>query len=121
MDYSEDKLTEKIIGCFIEVHKVLGPGFLESIYRKALLVELRQGLAARDEVPFDIRYKGELVGQHRVDLIVDDVVITEAKTVHELAPEHYDQLRSYLRATGIRVGLLVNFAKSMAEWRRIEI
>lgn len=101
---------------------MLGPGFLESVYRNALLVELRlQDLQAVTEKPFDIHYKGELVGNHRLDVIVVEQVIVEVKTVHELAPDHYDQLRSYLRATGMRVGLLVNFAKSMAEWRRIEI
>lgn len=121
MECQDDELTEKIIGCIIKVHPVLGPGFLESIYRRALRVELRnQGLPAETEKEYKIYYESEEVGAHRVDIIVVGKVIVETKTVRELDVSHYDQLRSYLKATGLHVGLLANFARERAEYRRVE-
>lgn len=121
MKFTEDKLSEGIIEGIITVHKTLGPGFLESIYRKALLIELRKNnLAAETEKEVVICYEGEEVGRHRLDILVEERVVVELKTVEELSKAHYAQLRSYLKATGLSIGILVNFAKEKADFRRIE-
>ena len=121
MDYQDDKLTETIIECIIKVHQGLGPGFLESVYRNALLLELKRSrLVTEAEKEVIVRYHGEEVGRHRLDLLVEGKVILELKTVDELNPAHYAQLRSYLKATGLPIGLLVNFAKEKADFRRLE-
>ena len=99
----------------------MGPGFLEKVYRKALLVELkRTGMTAESEKRIRIIYEGVLVGVHRLDLVSADTVVVELKTVERLNRHHYAQLRSYLKAAGLRVGLLVNFALAKAEFRRVE-
>ena len=122
MDYHGDKLTEVVIQCVIQVHKKLGPGFLESIYRKALVVELRShGLRVETEKEVVITYEGQEVGRHRLDIVVAGERIVELKTVEDLSKAHYAQVRSYLKATGLNVALLVNFATPMADYRRIEI
>ena len=117
----DDKLTQTIIACIVKVHKVLGPGFLESVYRRALVIELRRsGLAVEVEKEVVIFYEGEEVGRHRLDLIVERRVILELKTVEDLSQAHYAQVRSYLKATGLAVALLVNFSKERSDFRRIE-
>lgn len=121
MGYQEDELTGTIIDCIIKVHKTLGPGFLESIYRKALLIELRRrGLSVETEKEVVIYYQGEEVGQHRLDILVENRAIIELKTVEELSKAHYAQVRSYLKATGLPVAILVNFAGEKADFRRID-
>ncbi|HZB90753.1 MAG TPA: GxxExxY protein [Stellaceae bacterium] len=115
-----DALTYSIIEAIIRVHTVLGPGFVEAIYHRALVIELRKrALAVEHEVEVAIEYDGQMVGRHRLDLIVDRRVIVELKTVEELSKAHYAQVRSYLRATGLPVALLVNFSKEKADYRRI--
>jgi len=115
-----DPLTHRIIEAIIRVHGVLGPGFLESIYHRALGIELtRQGIPTVTELDINIEYEGQPVGRHRLDLVVDGRVIVELKTVEELSKAHYAQVRSYLRATGLPVALLVNFSKEKADYRRI--
>ena len=95
MGDSKNELSETIIGCIIKVHQTLGPGFLESVYRPALMIELRKsGLNAETEKEIQVRYEGEEVGRHRLDILVESTVIVELKTVEELARIHYDQLRS---------------------------
>jgi len=114
-------LTYSIIEAVIKVHSVLGPGFVESIYHRALVIELRErGLAVEHEVEVEIEYDAQLVGRHRLDLVVDRQVVVELKTVEELGRAHYAQVRSYLRATGLPVALLINFSKEKADYRRIE-
>ena len=116
-----DALTFGIIEAVIKVHAVLGPGFVESVYHRALAIELRKrALAVEHEVEVEIEYDGHVVGRHRLDLVVDRRVIVELKTVEELGRPHYAQVRSYLRATGLPVALLVNFSKEKADYRRIE-
>ena len=116
-----DELTQRIIAAVIRVHSVLGPGFLEKVYRRALLVELeRNGLPAENEKRIRIFYEGVLVGTHRLDLVASETVVIELKTVERLTRHHYAQLRSYLNAAGLRVGLLVNFALAKADFRRVE-
>lgn len=119
--YQDDQLTGRIIHGIIRVHQTLGPGFLESVYRKALLLELRQqGLAVDAEKEVVVYYLGHEVGMHRLDLLVAGRVILELKTVENLSYAHYAQVRSYLRAAGLGLALLVNFASDRADFRRIE-
>jgi GxxExxY protein len=119
--YRGDGLTRRVIQCVIQVHQTLGPGFLESVYRRALLIELRkQDLATDTEKEVVIYYDGQKVGRHCVDLIVEGRVIVELKTVAALSKAHYAQVRSYLRATRLDIALLVNFATDRADFRRVE-
>jgi GxxExxY protein len=105
-----EALISKIIGAAIEVHRHLGPGFVESIYEKALSYELQaQGIKARFQQEVVVAYKGIEIGGQRLDLIVEGKVIVELKAVDNLAPIHVAQLLSYMKATGVRAGLLISF------------
>jgi GxxExxY protein len=116
----EDDLTRRIISCVIRVHQDLGPGFLESVYKRALLIEFHeQGLAFDVEKEIVIRYKAQEVGRHRLDLLVQGQVIVEIKAVETLTKAHFAQIRSYLHAAALRTGLLINFAADRADFRRI--
>ncbi|MBW2615601.1 MAG: GxxExxY protein [Deltaproteobacteria bacterium] len=113
-------LSKSIIGAAIKVHKELGPGYLESIYEQAIkLVFTEDGLNFEYQKEIKIEYLGTLVGTHRLDLLVENEIIVELKAVKELADIHFAQLRSYLKATGLKVGLLINFAKPTLEVKRI--
>ena len=106
----ETELTRRIIGCAVEVHRRLGPGLLEGVYESALCIELRtQGVSYSRQVGIPVYYRGELISEHRPDLIVENEAIVEVKSVERLAPIHWAQLLSYLRITGLHVGLLLNF------------
>jgi GxxExxY protein len=121
MTYQQDHLTKTIIECIIKVHKTLGPGFLESIYRKSLLIELRRrNLFVEMEKEITVFYLKQEVGCHRLDMLVEKRVIVELKTVQDLSHAHYAQVRSYLKATNLRIAILVNFSKEKADFRRIE-
>jgi GxxExxY protein len=103
-------LTHKIIGAAMEVHRCLGPGFLESVYEGALCLEMRmRDIPFLSQVMVPVYYKGELVGEGRLDMLVDGEIVVELKSVETLAPIHSVQLLSYLKATNHRVGLLINF------------
>jgi len=104
-------LTHEVLACAYEVHTVLGPGLLESAYRACMERELRlRDLAYEAECPMPIRYKGEALDRgYRADLIIEGKVIVELKAVDKLLPIHYTQLFTYLRLTGLHVGLLINF------------
>lgn len=118
---TEQNCTREIISAIIQVHQTLGPGFLESIYRNALVLELRRrGFRVETEKRIKIFYEGEEVGEHRLDVLVAGTIIIELKTVEDLSKAHYAQLRSYLKATGLKVGILVNFATERADYRRVE-
>ncbi|MFH0939832.1 MAG: GxxExxY protein [Planctomycetota bacterium] len=122
MEYPENLVTERIIQCIIKVHQTLGLGFLESIYRRAMVIELaKQELKVETEKEIVIYYAEEEVGRHRLDVFVENKVIVELKTVEELSKAHYAQVRSYLKATGRKVAILVNFAKEKADFRRVEL
>jgi GxxExxY protein len=113
-------ITYAINGAVFEVNDILGPGFLEKVYENALLVELRrQGLKVKNQVPIKVSYKGEVVGDYTADLLVEDVVIVELKTVENLDRAHKAQLLNYLKATGLHVGLLVNFRHKKADIKRM--
>lgn len=115
-----EDLSKTIIGSAIAVHRELGPGFLESIYEEALKVELLEhGLHFECQKEVKVEYIGVQVGVHRLDLLVADSIVVEAKAVGELSDIHFAQLRSYLRATGLQVGLLLNFSKPTLEIKRV--
>ena len=104
-------LSYKVIGCALEVYKRLGPGLLESIYEKALMKELEyQGIHAENQVPVQVMYRDENLGDGmRLDILVEKSLIIELKSVEEVSKVHYKQLQTYLKLTGLRYGLLINF------------
>jgi len=113
-------LTYKINGAVFEVNRILGPGFLEKVYENALLIELRgMGLKADSQVAIKVYYKDKVVGEYTADILVERKVILELKTVERLDNIHEAQLLNYLRATGIQVGILVNFKHTKAEIKRM--
>jgi GxxExxY protein len=115
-----EDLSKKVVGAAIEVHRELGPGFLENIYEEALKVDLKEhGLHFEAQKEIKIEYLGVVVGMHRLDLVVEEKIIVELKAVDEIADIHLAQLRSYLKATGLKVGLLLNFAKPTLQIRRV--
>ena len=112
--------TRAIIGAAIEVHKVLGPGFVESIYENALCIEMKaRGIAFTKQEVVPIEYKGVEVGEHRLDLLVEDRVVVELKAVSRLDGRHFAQTRSYVQALGLDVGLLLNFGAKKLEIKRL--
>lgn len=114
----ENALTKRVIGAFYDVYNAMGPGFLESVYSNALLMALSdRGIGARAEVPLVVRHRDRVVGHFRADVVVEDRIIVEIKAVSTLAKAHEAQLVNYLRATGIAVGLVLNFGPR-AEFRR---
>ena len=114
-----DELTYAINGAVYEVNKVLGAGFLEKVYEHALMVELdHRGLKAESQVPITVRYKDRVVGEYFADIVVEGQVIVELKAVGKLRGEHEAQMLNYLKATGFKVGLLVNFEYPKAVIKR---
>ena len=110
MEEQINAVTEKIIGCAIEVHRQLGPGLLEALYEAALCVEFElAGLRYRRQAAFPVGYKGRPIGEHRVDLLVEDMVIVELKSVERMDPVFAAQVLSYMKLMGKPVGLLINF------------
>ena len=109
-DVELDRLAHEVIGAAIEVHRILGPGFLESVYHEAFCVELElRGIPFQKEVPVAVPYKGVQIGEGWLDLLVGGKLIVELKAVDELAPIHTAQVISYLKATGLQLALLINF------------
>lgn len=114
-----EELTEKVIGYAMTVHRALGPGFLESVYQKALAHELcKAGLKAECEKPIQVTYDGVVVGNFFADMLIEDAVLIENKAVQTLASAHEVQLVNYLTATGIEIGLLLNFGAGRLEFKR---
>jgi len=115
-----DSLTEHIIGCAFAVSNGLGCGFLEKVYENALAHELRKaGLSVRQQWPIQVCYDGQVVGDYAADLLVEDCVLLELKAVKELDDVHLAQCLNYLKATGLRLCLLLNFGKPKVEVKRI--
>ena len=105
-----DKLTERIIGCAMEVHRNLGPGLLEATYEAALCIELElNGIKHQRQVAIPVIYKGRNIGEYRIDLIVENTVVVEIKSVERVVPVFEAQVLTYLKVTDKRVGLLMNF------------
>ena len=119
-DYPHSDLTEKIIAAAYDVYNAMGRGFLEKVYENALALELRsRGLAAEPQSPIEVRYRGEVVGEYFADLLVEGKVIVEIKAAATLEGAHEAQLLNYLKATGIGVGLLINFGPEIQIKRRV--
>jgi len=105
-----DALAYAVIGAALEVHRVLGPGYIESVYEKALQIELEmRGIPFSPQQVVTVDYKGQQIGEGRLDLLVDNSLVVELKAVEALLPVHSMQLHSYLKATGHKLGLLINF------------
>ncbi|MBI4570214.1 MAG: GxxExxY protein [Planctomycetes bacterium] len=118
LEFEEE--TGKIIAAAIEVHKDLGPGFLESVYENALAIELRaREIPFQQQMTVPVRYKGAVVGLHRIDLFVFDQFVVELKAIKALEDVHFVVVRSYLRALGQEHGLLLNFSKPTLEAKRV--
>jgi GxxExxY protein len=116
----EGQLTESVIGGFYEVYNALGYGFLEQVYRAALERELRaRGHAVGREVWVPVHYKGELISRQRIDMVVDERLVIEAKSTQELHKSAPRQVYNYLRATGLQVGLLLHFGPDPAFYRLV--
>jgi GxxExxY protein len=114
------ELTAKIIECAFKVHKNLGFGFLESIYRNALMIELsKAGLYAEMEKKIQVYYDDQLIGDFVADIIVENKIILELKCVKQINPVHEAQLVNYLKATGMEVGLLINFGEKVEIKRKV--
>ena len=112
-------ITEKIIGCAYRVYNSMGFGFLESVYEKCMLIELlKEGLNAESQKPITVYYENEVVGKFVADIIVEDTIILELKSVRRIAQAHEVQLVNYLVATGKQVGLILNFGERKVEVKR---
>lgn len=119
-EFLHGEITYQIIGAAFEVWRVLGYGFLEKVYENALVEELRQrGLRVEQQFPVDVYYKDVLVGQYIADLFVEGKVIIELKAEKTYNPQHEAQLLNYLKATGIKVGLLLNFGEKKCDYKRL--
>jgi GxxExxY protein len=120
MELLEQELSERVIGACMEVSNTLGAGFLESVYHRALIQELSSsGIQARSQCALQVLYKGAPVGDFIADLIVEDRLVLELKALPSLTSTHEAQLLNYLRCTGLRVGLLVNFGTPKIHWKRL--
>jgi len=114
------EITEQIIGAAFEVHRILGYGFLEKVYQRAMIVELGlRGIIALDEEPIKVYYKDQVVGDYEADLLIPDKVIVELKIAKEYNAYDEAQLLNELKATGVRVGLLINFGREKVEFKRL--
>ncbi|HBC85704.1 MAG TPA: GxxExxY protein [Lentisphaeria bacterium] len=119
MDYAHKEITEKIISCCYNVYNKMGFGYLESVYEKCLLIELEKaGLKFEAQKPINVLYDGKPVGQFVADILVEDRVIVELKSVQQLAKVHEAQLVNYLVATDKPIGLLINFGEEKVQVKR---
>jgi GxxExxY protein len=123
VNFEHDAVTEKIIGCCYEVHRLLGPGFVEKIYAKALQHQLKiENLSFAPEKEFNVMFKDQFVGNFRCDLFIENSVIVELKSVTGYIPALFkSQLLSYLKASKIKTGLLINFGNPSCEVKRISL
>ena len=118
--YIHSKLTQEIIGCAYGVYNQLGFGFLEKVYENAMMIKLKEnGLEAIQQAPVNIYFEEKLVGEYFADIFIENKVIVELKAVSELSKVHEVQLVNYLKATGVKVGLLINFGEKIKIIRRI--
>ena len=118
-DLAHREITEQIIGAAFEVYRHLGYGFLEKVYRKAMVVELTlRSLKVQEHFPIKVTYKGADVGEYEADLFVEDRVMVELKVAKEYVSQDEPQLLNELKATGVKIGLLINFGKSKVEFKR---
>lgn len=114
------ELAYAIVGAAMEVHAQLGPGFLESVYRKALIYELvLRRITFEEHKILPVYYKGQLIGEYQADLVVDGKIIVELKAVSALTPAHAAQARNYLAATSLRLAILINFGAASLQTKRV--
>ena len=114
-------LTGSILNCCFEVMNELGPGFLERVYKNALLMAMKEkGLQVEAERPYNVIFRGKIIGRYIADLVVNDTVIVELKCCENLISEHQAQLFNYLKVSGLPVGLLVNFRRRKLDWKRLQ-
>jgi GxxExxY protein len=112
-----EEIIHRVIGCALAVHSALGPGYAETVYHRALKLELRAQLLKFDtEYPVDVRYRDQVLYRHRLDLLIERQLIVEIKAVTRLEVVHQCQVVSYLRASGLRAGLLINFNTPALRW-----
>ncbi|MCD5383308.1 GxxExxY protein [candidate division WOR-3 bacterium] len=117
--YKYKDITQKIIGCAYRAYNNLGFGFLEKVYKKAMIIELKkEGLHIVEESKIEVHYEGGVIGEYYVDLLVEDKVIVELKSTKDLSETYEKQLINYLKATSMEVGLLINFGEKGVEVRR---
>ena len=117
---SLNALFEAVVGAAYEVSNTLGAGFLEKVYERALAKELAlRGIPARPQVPYQVSYKGQVIGEYLADLVVDDRLLVEVKCVNALAKEHLAQCLNYLRASHLSLAVLFNFQHSKMVWLRV--
>ena len=115
----EDQLTYAINGAVYEVNRLLGSGFLEKVYENSLLIELHdRKLKAESQVPINVIYKDKIVGEYFADIVVEDTIILEIKAIERISKIHEAQILNYIKATGYKVGLLINFTYPKAEIKR---
>lgn len=109
----EKELCDQIIGCAINVHKALGSSYMEKLYEKALLIDLSEaGIKAMNQVPIQVKYKEQIIGDYKLDVVVERKVILELKACSRIIPVHEAQLLQYLAATGLKVGYVINFGSN---------
>ena len=119
-DYSLKPVSDQVIGAAFEVHNILGYGFLERVYQRAMQVELlRRGIQVELEPPIKVQFKGVVVGDYAADLLVANKILVELKTDSEYQSLHEAQLLNELRGTGIRLGYLINFGRERVEYKRM--
>ena len=120
MSLLHEELTEKVIGICFEVSNELGGGFLESVYQKALTIALTQkGFTVEEQVPLKVKFRGQVVGDFYPDILVNSKLIVELKSIKSISSEHEAQMINYLKATGLKVGLIINFGRTKLEWKRL--
>jgi GxxExxY protein len=116
----EKDLSYTIMQAAFEVHNQLGPGYLESLYEEAMAIELQcLGLKVERQKPIIVKYKGQAIGKHILDTVVEDKVILEYKAANELIPIHEQQALSYLKATGLPLAIVINFGTSRVQYKRV--
>lgn len=115
-----DQITERVIGCAYKVSNAHGCGFNEKVYENSLVIELKvEGLKVEQQVPFDVTYRGQVVGHYVADLVVEGCVLVEMKALDALTPVHVAQCINYLKASGLKLCLLLNFGRPKVEVKRI--
>ncbi|MDD5131384.1 MAG: GxxExxY protein [bacterium] len=116
------ELSYQIMGAIFEVHKQMGPGFIEAVYQKALIEELSsRSIHAETEKSIQLTYKGKKIGTHKLDLVIEDKIVIELKAVERFCAHHQAQLLSYLKASNYKLGILVNFSRKQVEYDRVVI
>lgn len=114
------EITQKVIGCAMTVHNTLGAGFMETIYQRALSIEMKfAGISFEEEKQIPIYYRNEVVGYRRVDFLIDNTITLEIKAVSEIEPKHLIQGKNYLEAFNLPIGLLINFGSSSLQFKRL--